>query len=79
MEILTPRHSENFTRKTKEVITVPLHYLKSDEEMEMLGMYLSPDGNNHDQVKYMKKNHSTRKPPYDPAANKIMEHAMPSN
>ena len=33
--------------------TVPLQYLQSNEAMYMLVMYLTPDGNNKDKVKYM--------------------------
>ena len=41
------------TNKTRE--NFPLRYLKANEVMFMLGMYLTPDGNNKDQVKYMHK------------------------
>ena len=34
----------------------PLRYLYAREVMYMLGMYLTPDGNNKYQVKYMNKN-----------------------
>ena len=50
MEMYQPKHSENFSRKTNESITVPLQYLKLDKAMEILGVYLAPDGNNRDQV-----------------------------
>ena len=30
-----------------------LRYLKSNEALFVLGIYLTPDGNNKDQVKYM--------------------------
>ena len=33
----------------------PLQYLEANEAMLMLGMYLEPNGNNKDQVKYIKK------------------------
>ena len=39
------------TAKTKERITVPLYYLNSNKEMEMLRMYLDLDKNNRNQVK----------------------------
>ena len=68
---------KTLTGKTKEGITFPLRYLKSDEAMIMLGMYLDPYGNNHDQVKYTRKNHSTGKPAYKIEAYKKMGHGMP--
>ena len=34
----------------------PLRYLYARKVMYMLGMYLTPDGNNKYQVKYMNKN-----------------------
>ena len=40
--------------KTRKII--PLCYIKSNEAMFILGVYLAPDGNNKDQVKYMHKN-----------------------
>ena len=39
------------TNKTREV--VPLCYIKTNEAMYMLGMYIAPDGNNKYQVKYI--------------------------
>ena len=42
-----------YTNKTREI--VPLRYLKANGAMFMLGMYLAPDGNNNNQVKYMHK------------------------
>ena len=42
------------TNKSGEMY--PLRYLYAREVMYMLGMYLTPDGNNKYQVKYMNKN-----------------------
>ena len=39
--------------KTREI--VPFRYLKDNKTIFMFGMYLAPDGNNKDQVKYMHK------------------------
>ena len=36
-----------------------LRYIKENEAMFMLGMYLEPNGNNKYQVKYMHKNATT--------------------
>ena len=45
------------THKTGENFSV--RYPKANEAMFMLGMYLVPDGNNKDQVKYMHKKATT--------------------
>ena len=42
-----PGIKKTLTAKIKEGITVPLRYLKLYEAMEILGIYLSPDINNH--------------------------------
>ena len=42
------------TDKTREI--VPLYYIKENESIIMLGIYLAPDVNNKYQVKYMHKN-----------------------
>ena len=41
------------TNNTREI--VPFWYLKENEAIFMLEMYLSPDSNNKDKVKYIKK------------------------
>ena len=46
------------TSKTREII--PLQYLKANEAMFMLGMYIAPYGNNKDQVKRMHKKATSR-------------------
>ena len=42
-----PGIKKTLTAKIKEGITVPLRYLKLYEAMKILGIYLSPDINNH--------------------------------
>ena len=43
-----PGIQKTLTEKPNEVITVPLCYLEAYESMEMLGMYLHADVDNHD-------------------------------
>ena len=65
------------TTKIKEGITSSLCYIKGDKAIEILGMYLVPNGNNCDHVNYMRKNNSPGKPSFEPAAYKKKRHGMP--
>ena len=55
MEVHKPRKNKilEASNKTREIVL--LRYLKANEAMFMLGMYLAPDDNDRYQVKYMHK------------------------
>ena len=55
MEVKNLGQDKILEATNKTVKIAPLWYLKANGAMFMLGMYLSPDGNKKDQVKYMHK------------------------
>ena len=55
MEIHKPGTGKIMEAANKTRGVFPLQYLQEHEATFMLGMYLAPDGNNKDQVKYLHK------------------------
>ena len=54
-ECTNPGQNKILEATNKKIYIVPLRYLNTNEAMFMLGMYLAPNENKKDQVKYMQK------------------------
>ena len=53
--ILNPNQAAEVSIKDKDDVRGPLTYVKPDEAKEMLGVFLSPDGNNAKQVQILRE------------------------
>ena len=64
-----------YTNKAGEIS--PLRHLHANEAISMLGIYLTPDGNNKYQVKYMHKMQLIGQPPSWQGVLNITKHGNP--